>query len=528
MSAMNSQTTSIGHPGATAIVFFLLFLGISLGITFWAARRTRSTEDFYVAGRRIGAFQNGFALAGDFLSAAGFLGGAGIVAIFGFDGAMYSVGGLIGWPIMMFLLAEPLRNLGKYTVGDVLAYRLGTPSIRIMVAINSLILVLIYLLLQMVGAGTLVQLLFGLPYELAILITTVVMLVYVLFGGMIATTWVQVVKTILMLGIVIVLTGMLLASFGWNPAALLSSAAQRGGPGILAPGPLMSSAIETFSLGLGFVCGISSLPHVLMRFYTVPDGRAARRSLFYATGFLSFFFLLIIFVGFGAMALVGTDAIRAVDRGGNMALPLLAELLGGTPLLGFVSAISFATILAVVAGLVITGTATLSHDLWVHVVRRGKPNEKEQLMVAKIGTVALAVAAMLLGVAFRGQNLVYLVALATGVAASANFPVLILALFWKRLTTVGANLGMLTGLLGSLIVLYLSPLMQVDILHHAAPVIALRNPAIVTCPLAFLVAILGSLCTYREKDGERYAGIQRQMLLGVRPPASIAEATSAE
>jgi cation/acetate symporter len=525
---MTAQATSIGHPGATALAFFLLFLAISLGITYWAARRTRSTEDFYAAGRRVGALQNGLALAGDFLSAAGVLGGAGLVAIFGFDGAIYSIGGLIGWPVMMFLLAEPLRNLGKYTVGDVLSFRLGSPSIRIMVAINSLILVLIYLLLQMVGAGTLVQLLFGLPYESAVILTGVIMLIYVLFGGMIATTWVQVVKAVLMLAIVVALSVMLLAAFGFDPAALFAAAAQRNGVGVLAPGPLTASPIETFSLGLGFVCGISSLPHVLMRFYTVPDGRTARRSLLYATGLLSVFFLLIIFIGFGAMALVGTDAIRGVDRGGNMALPLLAELLGGTPLLGFVSAVAFATILAVVSGLVITGTAALSHDLWVHVVRRGEPNEREQLVVAKIGTVVLAVVATFLGIAFRGQNLVYLVALATAVAASANFPVLILALFWRRLTTAGANLGMLTGLLGSLLMLYLSPLIQVDILHHAAPVIALRNPAIVSCPLAFLVAIVVSLATYRASDGARYAGIQRQMLLGVRPTHGVAAPGVAE
>jgi cation/acetate symporter len=510
---MTPAATNIGQPNPTAIVFFFLFVAVSLAITYWAAQRTRSTDDFFVASHRITGLQNGFALAGDFLSAAGFLGVAGYTSLVGFDGLLYAIGAMMGWPVMMFLLAEPLRNLGKYTFADVVSYRLDSTAVRVMAAISALSLVLMYLILQMVGTGTLIHLLFGLGYESAVVITGGIMAVYVLFGGMIATTWVQIIKCVLMLFAAVVLALLVLAHFGFSFVEVFKEAAVRNGPGVLVPGQV-AGPWETVSLGLSFAFGIAALPHVLMRFYTVPDARAARRSLLYATAIIGGFGLLLFIIGFGAMALVGSDVIRAVDRGGNMAVPLLAEQVGGTAFLGFVAAVSFATILAVVSGLVITGAATLSHDLWTHAVRGGAVSQREQIVLAKTAVVALCVISIVLGIVFKGQNIAFLVGLSTAVAASANFPVLALSIFWRRLTTPGAVTGIATGLGASLLLIYMSPLIQVDILHNAQPVIALRNPAIISIPLAFCVTILVSLATRRLVDQKRDALIEWQMLMG--------------
>ena len=511
---MTKTATAIGQPDPVAIVFFFLFVAVSLGITIWAARRTRSTDEYFAAGRRISGAQNGFAIAGDFIAAAGFLGIGGFISLAGFDGLLYSIGGAIAWPVTLFLLAEPMRNLGKYTVADVLAYRLDSNAARAISAVGSLAVVFMYLILQMVGAGNLVHLLFGLSYESAVIVVGVIMMVYVLFGGMIATTWVQIIKAVLMMFAACGLAALVLSSFGFSPAAVFRAAAARNGPAVLAPGNGIANPIEAISLGLGLVFGVASLPHVLMRFFTVPDARTARKSLFYATTIISCFQLLMFVIGFGAMALVGSDLIRSVDRGGNMAIPLLAEAVGGTAFLGFVAAVAFATLLAVVSGLVITGSATLSHDLWVNVVRRGKASPGEQLAVAKGATVLLCLLSLVFGIMFKGQNIAFLVGLSTAVAASCNFPVLVLAIFWRRLTTAGAIAGMLAGLLASLVLIYLSPLIQVDILKNAAPVITLRNPGIISIPLAFMAAILVSLVTRTQENPERYAQIQRQTLMG--------------
>ncbi|MGH9312925.1 MAG: sodium:solute symporter family transporter, partial [Vicinamibacterales bacterium] len=352
-----------------AVGFFLAFIVLTLGITWWAAQRTSSTEHFYAAGRSISGFQNGLALAGDYMSAASFLGIAGLVALSGFDGLIYSIGFLVGWPIVMFLIAEPLRNLGRFTFADVVAFRLRQAPVRIAAAIASLAVVSFYLIAQMVGAGNLIRLLFGLPYEAAVVTVGAVMLAYVLFGGMIATTWVQIVKAVLLMGGAFLLALLVLARFSFNPIALFVAAADRYGSSVLAPGRLVSDPLDAISLGLALMFGTAGLPHILMRFYTVPEARAARTSVFYATGLIGYFYLMTFVLGFGAMVLVGPEAIRAADPGGNMAAPLLAEHLGGTPFLGFISAVAFATILAVVAGLTLSGAATLSHDLWVNVVR---------------------------------------------------------------------------------------------------------------------------------------------------------------
>jgi len=493
-----------GSPNLIAISFFLGFIALSLGITWAASRRTRSTDHFYTAGRSVTAFQNGLALAGDYMSAASFLGIAGLVATSGFDGLIYSIGFLVGWPIVTFLIAEPLRNLGRYTFADVVALRLRQVPIRIAAALGSLAVIAFYLIAQMVGAGNLIRLLFGLPYEAAVVIVGVVMLVYVLFGGMIATTWVQIVKAVLLLGGATLLALLVLARFGFSPLALFDAAAQRYGEGVLAPGRLVSDPIEAVSLGLALMLGTAGLPHILMRFYTVADARTARSSVGYATAVIGFFYLLTFVLGFGATVIVGREAITKIDAGGNMAAPLLAAAVGGTPFLGFIAAVAFATILAVVAGLALSGAATLSHDLWVNVVRHGYADEKEQLAVARVATVLLAAISIALGVIFKGQNVAFMVGLAFAIAASANFPALVLSIFWKRLTTSGAVGSMLVGTLSTVTLIWFSPTIQVDILKHESAWFPLRNPGLVTIPLSFAVAVGLSLLRPANRDEQQF------------------------
>ena len=508
------MTSSLGEPNAIAIGFFIVFIALSLGITVWASRRTRTADQFYSAGRSVTAFQNGLALAGDYMSAASFLGIAGLVALSGFDGLIYSVGWLVGWPIVMFLIAEPLRNLGRYTFADVLTARLRQTPIRIAAAVGSLAVITFYLIAQMVGAGNLIRLLFGLPYEIAVVIVGVLMLAYVLFGGMTATTWVQIVKAVLLLGGATVLALLVLARFNFNPLALFAQAAATYGDGVLSPGRLVSDPIDAVSLGLALMLGTAGLPHILMRFYTVRDAKTARTSVGYATACIGFFYLLTFILGFGAMVIIGRDAITAVDAGGNMAAPLLAEGVGGTPFLGFISAVAFATILAVVAGLTLSGAATLSHDLWVNVVKGGQAPEHEQFMVARVATVVLAAVSIALGITFKGQNVAYMVGLAFAIAASANFPALVLSIFWPRLTTTGAQLSMFVGAISTVVLIWLSPAIQIDILKHTTAWFPLRNPGIVSIPLAFAVAIVVSLLKPVPSEARRFVELERRLHLG--------------
>jgi cation/acetate symporter len=509
------QPTSIGQPNVVAMIFFFAFIALTLGITYWAARRTKTTEQFYAAGRTISAGQNGLALAGDYMSAASFLGIAGLVSTSGFDGLIYSTGWLVGWPIVLFLIAEPLRNLGKYTFADVVALRLRQVPVRIAAAIGTLATVSLYLIAQMVGAGGLIRLMFGLPYEIAVVIVGVAMIAYVLFGGMIATTWVQIVKAVLLLGGALLLALFVLARFGFNPLALFAAAAEQRGPGVLAPGGLIAKPLDAISLGLALMFGTAGLPHILMRFYTVPDARAARQSVFYATGLIGFFYLMTFVLGFGAMVLVGPDTIRSIDAGGNMAAPLLAEFLGGRPFLGFIAAVAFATILAVVAGLTLSGAAALSHDLWVNVVRGGRmADSQEELRVARIATVALGALAVLLGITFKGQNVAFMVSLAFAIAASGNFPALVLSIFWRRSSTAGVVSAMLVGTITTLVLIWFSPTVQVDVLKHASAAFPLKNPALVTMPLAFAVGILGSLLVPDPAAQAQYDQVERQIHLG--------------
>jgi cation/acetate symporter len=508
------MSAGLGTPNATAIGFFVVFVALTLGITWWAARHTKTTEEYFAAGRSISGRQNGFALAGDYMSAASFLGIAGLVATSGFDGLIYSTGWLVGWPVVLFLIAEPLRNLGRYTFTDVLCIRLRQTPVRIAAAISSLAVVALYLIAQMVGAGNLIRLMFGLSYETAVIIVGIVMLLYVLFGGMIATTWVQIVKATLLLGGAALLAVLVLAQFGFNPLRLFAAAAAQYGDAVLAPGKLISSPWEAVSLGLALMFGTAGLPHILMRFYTVPNATAARQSVFWATGLIGFFYLLTFILGFGAMVLVGKDAIIAIDKGGNMAAPLLAGVLGGTGLLGFIAAVAFATILAVVAGLTLSGAAALSHDLWVNVVRKGSASHEEQLRVARVASVVLGVLAIVLGIGFKGQNVAFMVGLAFALAASGNFPALVLSIFWRGCTTAGAVAAIIAGTLTAAVLIFLSPTIQIDILHHEHAWFGLRNPALVSMPLAFVCGIVVSLLAPEAAAQAGYEAKERRMLLG--------------
>jgi cation/acetate symporter len=524
--------SALGSPNPTAIAGFLIFVSATLVITYWASRRTKTTEHFYAAGRSITGFQNGLALAGDYMSAASFLGIAGLVALSGFDGLIYSIGFLVGWPIVMFLIAEPLRNLGRYTFTDVVAMRLRQAPVRVAAATGSLAVVAFYLIAQMVGAGNLVRLLFGLDYAVAVTIVGLVMIAYVLFGGMIATTWVQIIKALLLLAGAFLLALLVLVQFDFNPLALFATAADQYGAGVLAPGRLVSDPLDAVSLGLSLMLGTAGLPHILMRFYTVPDAKTARASVTYATAFIGFFYLLTFILGFGAMVLVGQDAIRGIDAGGNMAAPLLAEVVGGTPFLGFIAAVAFATILAVVAGLTLSGAAALSHDLWVHVVRHGSADEREQFLVARMSTLMLGGLAIVLGITFQGQNVAFMVGLAFAIAASANFPALVLSMFWRGFTTRGAQASMLVGTFSALLLIYLSPTIQVGILGASGAWFPLTNPGLVTIPLAFLVGIVVSLLSAEPTAVARFEALEHQLHLGepshAEVKASAGKATAAK
>ncbi len=506
-----------GGPNTVAMTGFVIFIGLSLVITWFAARRTRSTKDFYAAGGSVTALQNGLALAGDYMSAASFLGIAGMVALNGFDGLIYSIGFLVGWPVVVCLIAEPLRNLGRYTFSDVVAFRLQQTPVRVASAAGSLAVVAFYLIAQMVGAGNLIRLLFGISYEIAVAIVGLVMLAYVLFGGMIATTWVQIVKAVLLLSGAFMLAFMVLMQFSFNPLALFDAAAQQYGASVLAPGRLVQDPIDAISLGLALMFGTAGLPHILMRFYTVPDGRTARMSVLYATALIGGFYLLTFVLGFGAMVLVGHEAIRAVDAGGNMAAPLLAEAVGGQAFLGFIAAVAFATILAVVAGLTLAGAAALSHDVYVHVFRHGHATEREQLLVARSATVLLAVVAIVLGIAFKGQNVAYMVGLAFAIAASANFPALVLSMFWKPFTTRGAQASILFGTAATLLLIWMSPAIQIDLLGNKTAYFPYRNPGLFTIPLSFVVGIVVSLLSREPAASEGFTKLERQIHLGEEP-----------
>jgi cation/acetate symporter len=507
--------TSLGNPTAASIGFFFLIVALTLVVTYWAARRTKTSSEFYAAGRSVSALQNGFALAGDYMSAASFLGISGMVALKGYDGMIYATGWLVGWPALMFLVAEPLRNLGKFTFADVVAFRLQQRPVRIAAAVGGILTVLFYTIAQMVGSGQLINLMFGIPYEWAEIIVGSVMLAYVLFGGMLATTWVQIIKAVLLLVGVSVLTVLVLSKFGWSPANLYTAVSAKYGQNALQPGGFVSSPLEAVSLGLALMFGLLGLPHILMRFYTVPDAKAARKSVLYATGLIGYFYVIIPIVGFGAAVLVGRDVVNKVAPGGNMAAPLLGELLGGQAFLGFISAVAFATILAVVAGLTLAGASAFSHDIYVSVIKRGRASEEDQLKVARIATIVFGVCAIALGILFKGQNVAFMVGLAFAIAASANFPALLMSIVWKQFTTQGAIWSILVGAFSSVAMIVLSPTVWVGIFKFQTAVFPMKNPAIWSMTLAFAVGIVVSLLTPEKEAQEKFEDEKVRTYLGV-------------
>ena len=502
-----AQGTADKQPlNVTAIALFGGFVLLTLGITYWAARRTRSAADFYAAGGGITGMQNGIAIAGDFMSAASFLGIAALVYGSGFDGLIYSIGFLVGWPIIMFLLAERLRNLGKYTFADVVTYRMTETPIRSLAATGTLVTVAFYLIAQMVGAGQLIQLLFGLDYTIAVVIVGVLMILYVTFGGMLATTWVQIIKALLLLGGATVMAVLVLARYGFDVGALFAQAVavHPKHQAIMAPGGFVANPISTISLGLALMFGTAGLPHILMRFFTVADAKQARKSVLWATSLIAYFYILTFIIGFGAIVLVGTnDAFllpnHTLRGGSNMAAVWLAQAVGGDAMLGFISAVAFATILAVVSGLTLAGATAVSHDLYARVFARGRATERDEIRVSKAATVVMGMVAIGLGVAFRTQNVAYMVGLAFAIAASSNFPVLLLSMYWRGLTTRGALLGGWAGLISALVLTVLSKGIWVSVLGHAHEIFPYDSPAIFSMPLAFLGCWAGSLMDHSAK-----------------------------
>jgi cation/acetate symporter len=476
----------------TAIGLFVAVVASTLAITWFTARGVRSSSSFYNAGGELSAFRNGLAIAGDYMSAAAFLGVSGLITTNGFDGMLYGVGFVMGWPIVLFLIAERLRRLGKFNFACALATRLSERPVRIFAACSSLTVIAFYLIAQMVGAGQLIQLLFGLEYTYSVILIGVLMTCYVMFGGMLATTWIQIVKATLLLVSAACLTVLTLARFGFDPSALIDRAVavHPRHEAILAPVSIGKDTISGLSLGVALLFGTAGLPHILMRFFTVPDVRAARGSVFFACMFNAAFFLMVYVIGFGAVALVLPDPAYQIAggmRGGaNMAAINLSAVVGGDALMGLISAVAFATILAVVAGLTLAGASAISHDLYARAF--GVSDERKELRVSRYATLGIGILAILLGLGFRNQNVAYMVSLAFAIAASANFPVLLLSMTWRRLTTAGALAGGIVGLLSALGLTILGPAIWVKTLGYAAPIFPYDPPAILTVPLAFATA----------------------------------------
>jgi len=498
-----------------ALVIFSIVLSITLGITYWASKRVTGADGFWAAGRSITGFQNGLAISGDYLSAASFLGIAGLIFIYGFDGFLYSVGFLVAFLTVMFLLAERMRNAGKYTIADVLAFRLKQRPARTAAALGTLAVAAFYLIAQMVGAGVLIEVLVGIDFTIAVLITGVFMLAYVVFGGMLATTWVQIIKAVLLMIGIAVMSVFVLERVGFNPVELFNRAEANTtaeSTFSLGPGTFLTSPVDTLSLGLALVLGTAGLPHILIRFFTVPDGKAARGSVVYAMFIIGAFYILTTFIGFGARAVLGEGGVEAAGTGGNLAAPNLAQELGGgagsfggDAFLAIVAAIAFATILAVVAGLVLSASGAVAHDIWSNVIRAGQDSEKEEVWAGRVAAVGIGAIAILIAIiGGSGLNVSFMVGLAFAVAASANFPALLLALTWRRFNTTGAVTGVLFGVVSSIFLVVISPKVWPgpDAEGGLFGFYDLSNPGIVSIPLGFFGCWLGTVLS-REKTPEK-------------------------
>jgi cation/acetate symporter len=517
--ANDNQPVNPSEINITAVVMFIIFISITLGITYWAAKKTRSASDFYTAGGNISGLQNGLAIAGDYMSAASFLGISGLVFASGFDGLIYSIGFLVGWPVILFLLAERLRNLGKYTFADAVSFRLQPIPIRSLAACGTLAVVILYLIAQMVGAGKLIQILFGLPYSVAVFIVGLLMICYVTFGGMLATTWVQTIKAILLLFGATFLALAVLNQFEFSFNALFTEAisSHRLGEAIMSPGGLISDPVSAISLGLALMFGTAGLPHILMRFFTVKDAKQARSSVFFATSFIGYFYILTFVIGFGAIVMLTNnpsflDGAGNILGGNNMAAIHLSKAVGGDVFLGFISAVAFATILAVVSGLTLAGASAISHDLYASLFCHGKAQEKREVMVSRISTVMLGVVAILLGITFEKQNVAYMVGLAFAIAASVNFPILFFSMYWSRLTTRGAFIGGAAGLLTAILCVLFGPIVWVDILGNTKAIFPYKYPALFSMSIAFISIIIISYLDKSPQAKEEMAAFDDQFV----------------
>ncbi len=507
----------------TAIVMFAVFVAITLWITKWAAARTKTAADFYTAGGGITGFQNGLAIAGDYMSAASFLGISGLVFASGFDGLIFSIGWLVGWPVITFLMAERLRNLGKFTFADVAGYRFGQTPIRVFAACGSLAVVAFYMTAQMVGAGQLIKLLFGMDYLYAEILVGTIMMIYVLFGGMTATTWVQIIKACMLLGGATFMAFAVLLQFGFSPEAMFVKAIEVHSKkdAIMGPGTYIKDPISAISVGMALMFGTAGLPHILMRFFTVPSAKEARKSVGWATTWIGYFYILTFIIGFGAITnlipnpadyFVGGDISKGLLGGSNMPAVHLSRAVGGSVFMGFISAVAFATILAVVAGLTLSGASAVSHDLYASVWRHGRVDQAQELRVSKMTTVALGIIAVTLGIAFEKENVAFMVMLAFVIAASANFPVLFMSVLWKDCTTKGAVAGGFVGLALAIVLTVLSPAVWVAAMHHPAGSawFPYDSAAIFSMPAAFITIWLVSLMDRSSRAAEDRAGYPAQ------------------
>ncbi|ARJ57222.1 cation/acetate symporter ActP [Campylobacter cuniculorum] len=509
----------------TAVVMFILFVLATLIITYFANKKTHSTEAFFTAGGGISGFQNGLAIAGDYMSAAAFLGLTALIFSYGFDSLIYPVGWTIAWPVILFLIAERFRNLGKFTFTDVIALRLEEKPIRIVAALSTLTIVILYLIAQMVGAGQLIQTLFGLPYSLAVVFVGILMMCYVIFGGMHATTWVQIIKASLLLGGTTLMALMILYMSNFDLKYYFDLAINNHpkGADIMKAGVFFKDPIATFSLGLAVTFGTAGLPHILMRFFTVKNASEARKSAFFATGFIAYFFLLMFVLGFGAIAFVLGDP-QYVDEAGkftgatNMVVIILAEVLGGNVLLAFISAVSFATILAVVSGLCISGAGAIAHDLYTQTFKSGKADGKTQMAVSKIATIILGVLSIVLGFVFENINVAFMVGLIFGIAGSVNFPIILLCIYWKGLTSRGVFLGGLLGLLAVVSFVFLSPSMWEKTFGLKNAIFPYDHPAIFSIPLTFFLLWFFSITDKSKRaqiDKEGYKAFDFRAKTGI-------------
>jgi cation/acetate symporter len=506
--------TILADINGEAVVIFAIVVSITLGITYWASKRMTGAETFWAAGRSITGAQNGLAISGDYLSAASFLGIAGLIYLYGFDGFLYSVGFLVAFLTVMFLLAERMRNAGKYTIADVLSFRLRERPARSAAALGTLAVVAFYLIAQMVGAGVLIQALVGIDFSIAVLLTGAFMLCYVIFGGMLATTWVQIIKAVLLMCGIAVMSAFVLERVGFNPIELFNRAEENTtaeSTFSLAPGTFLDSPIDTVSLGLALVLGTAGLPHILMRFFTVPNAKAARGSVVWAMILIGVFYLLTTFIGFGARAVMGQGGVEAAGKGGNLAAPNLAAELGGGEgtfggdlFLAVIAGIAFATILAVVAGLVLSASGAVAHDIWSNIIRKGRDSEHEEVHVARIAAASIGAIAILIAIiGGEGLNVSFMVGLAFAVAASANFPALVMAFFWPRFNTAGAVTGVLFGVVSAIFLVVMSPGVWPGPDSEGSPIgWTLANPGIVSIPLGFIGCWLGTVLS-SERGNER-------------------------